>query len=133
MSLNNPNPLRTTVCAPSCQASAVLGCRIAAGVAAKIPAWLCPNDLIERLIYIMGNGIERAGETRYGMVRIRRIGVVGIADTKSPGQVVRQFPGVLRIKVQIQEIVRLRIGQRISRRGGRRYTVDELRQGRIPD
>ena len=37
-SLNKPNPLRSTVCGAICHAMAVLGCRIAAGVAAKIVA-----------------------------------------------------------------------------------------------
>ena len=35
MSLNNPNPLRNTVFGAICQAIAVLGCRMASGVAAK--------------------------------------------------------------------------------------------------
>ena len=35
MSLNRPNPLRSTVCGAICQAIAVLGCRIASGVEAK--------------------------------------------------------------------------------------------------
>src|SRR5260370_12060489 len=36
MSLNNPNPVRNTVLGPTCQAIAVLGYRIANGVAAKM-------------------------------------------------------------------------------------------------
>ena len=86
------------------------------------------NHRIERLIHIVGDGIERAGQARDGVMRIQRIGIVGIADAESPGEGARQLPGVLRIKIQIEEVVRLRIGQREGFRGRGRDAVNELRQ-----
>ena len=131
MSLNRPNPLRSTVCGANCHAMAVLGCRIASGRGGENRPLLRPNHLAQRLIHIVGNGIERPGEARHGVMRIQRIRIVGIADAERPGQRARQLPGVLRIKVQIQEIVWLRIGQRKGFRSRRRNSVDELRQGRV--
>ena len=67
------------------------------------------------------------------MVRIQRIGIVRIAQSERPRQRSRHLPGVLRVEIQIQEIVRLRIGERKGFRGCRRDAVDELRQRRICD
>jgi hypothetical protein len=86
------------------------------------------NDLVQRLIHIVGNGIERPGEARHGVMRIQRIGIVRIADAEGPGQRARHLPGVLRIEIQIEEVVRLRIGQREGFRSRRCDAVDELRQ-----
>ena len=45
----------------------------------------------------------------------------------------RHLPGVLRVEIQIQEIVRLGVGQRKGFRCRRGHAVDELRQGRVGD
>ena len=72
-SLNRPNPLRSTVFGATCQASAVRGCRIASGVAAKIVPQLCLDRLAQRLIHIVRNGIERTRQARHRVMRIQRI------------------------------------------------------------
>ena len=79
----------------------------------------------------MGNGIERTGQPGHGLVRIGWIRVVRIANAEGPGQSWRHLPGVLRVEVQVQEIVRLRIGQRKGCRGRGRHAVDELGQGGV--
>jgi hypothetical protein len=68
------------------------------------------NHLVERLIHIVGNGLERPREARDVVVRIQRIGIVRIADAEGPGQRARDSPCVLPIKVEIEEVEGLRIG-----------------------
>src|SRR3984957_16178183 len=87
------------------------------------------NHRVERLIHVVRDGIEGAGQPRYGVMRIQRIRVVCVTDAKRPGELASQFPGVLRIKIEIEEAVRLRISQRKSFRSRGRNPVDELRQG----
>ena len=88
---------------------------------------------VERLIHVVRNRVERARQPRHGVVRIQRIRIVRSADAEGPGQRARHLPGVLRVEIQIEEVVRLRIRQRKCLRRGRRNAVDELRQGRVGD
>ena len=65
------------------------------------------------------------------MVRIDWVGIVGCANSECPGQCSGHLPGVLRIEVQVEEVVGLGIGQRERFRGGGCHSINELRQGRI--
>jgi hypothetical protein len=67
------------------------------------------------------------------VMRIQRIGIEGVSDTKSPRQLLGHFPCVLRIQVEIQEVERFvwRRGESFRRRG--RDSVDVLRQGGVGD
>src|SRR5437588_418530 len=65
------------------------------------------------------------------MVRIEWIGIVCCPDAEGPCQPGRHFPGVLRVEIQIQEIVWLRVRERKCLRCGRSHAIDELRQSRV--
>ena len=86
---------------------------------------------IERLIYVMRDGIESAGEPRNFVVRIERIGIERISNAKRPCQLARHLPSVLRIQVEIQKIERLvgRSRKRLARRG--RRSIDILGERRV--
>ena len=64
------------------------------------------NRGVQRLIDIMRDRIERAGETGNLIVRIQGIGVVGVAQTEGPGQLRGHSPGVLRVEIKIQKVER---------------------------
>src|SRR3984957_5172811 len=89
------------------------------------------NHLVQWLIQIVRDRIERPVKARYGVMRIHRIRVVRIADAESPRKSMRHLPGVLRIEVQIEEVVRVRIDQRKGLRGCGCDAVNELRKGGV--
>ncbi len=64
-------------------------------------------------------------------MRIDWVPVVRCAHSKRPGQRSSRLPSVLRIDVQVKEVIRLGIGQRERFGGARCYPINELRQGRI--
>ena len=64
-------------------------------------------------------------------MRIWGIRIVRGAHAESPGQRPGNLPGVLRIEIQIEKVVRLRIRQRKGFRRRRCNAVDELRQRRV--
>ena len=131
MSLNRPNPVRSTVFGAACQASAVRGCRIASGVDAKIFPRCVSIRRVERLIDVVRNRVPRSRQPRHRIVRIHRIRIMRRAETESPGQRSCHFPGVLRVKIQVEKVVRLRIRLRKCLRRGRRNSVNKLRQSRV--
>src|SRR5437588_74018 len=53
------------------------------------------------------------------------------ANSKRPRQRSGRPPGVLCIEVQIEEVIRLGIGERKCLGGGGSHSINELRQGRI--
>ena len=89
------------------------------------------NRIAQRLVHIVRDGIERTLESRDLVVRVQRIGVEGIAYTDRPGYGRCNFPGVLCIEIQVQEVERLvtRCGEGLSCCRGN--TVNELRQGGV--
>src|SRR5271155_4675789 len=81
----------------------------------------------------MRDGSKRTSQARNLVVRIERVGIKSIAQAKSPGQVLGDFPGVLRVQIEIQKIERLirRLRKCLGGRG--RYAINVLRQSRIND
>ena len=88
------------------------GCRIASGVELKDVSETGLDGGVQRLIDVVRNRSERAGKPRDCIMRIQRIRIMSGADAECPGQFRRHFPGVLRIQIQIQEIVRLGVRER---------------------
>ena len=91
------------------------------------------NHVAERLIDIVRDGIERAVETGNLVMRIQRVGIVGIAQAERPSHRFRDPPRILGIEIEIEKVERLvrRCGECL--RGRRRHAVDELRQRRVGD
>ena len=81
----------------------------------------------------MRDRIERAVEAGNLIVRVQRIGIVGVAQAEGPGQRAGDLPGVLGVEVEIEKVEWL-VGDvgKVLRRG-RCHSVDELRQGRVGD
>ena len=88
-------------------------------------------DCVQRLIRIMRNGVEGTMKSSNLSVRIQRVGIERVSKPKGPSQILGQFPRILRVKIQIEEIewfVR-RTRERLCRR--RRHAINELRQGGV--
>src|SRR5271165_179665 len=87
------------------------------------------NGGVERLSHVMRDRGERARQSGDLAMRIEWIGIQGVAQAEGPGQISGYFPGVLRVKVEIQKVERLVGGRRKSPgcRGG--DSVNVLRQG----
>ena len=91
------------------------------------------DDRVQRLIHVMRNRIEGAGEPRDFVMRTQRIRVERVANADRPRQRWLELPRILRVQIEIQEVERLVRGKRERLRCRRRDAVDELRQRRVRD
>ena len=60
------------------------------------------NAVIERLVHIVRNGIERAGKSRNRVVRIQGIRIVSLTKSVSPRQLRSDLPRVLSVKIEFR-------------------------------
>src|SRR5271170_595303 len=88
---------------------------------------------VQRLIDVMWNRSESPAQTPNLLMRIERIGIECVPDSKSPRQLLRHFPGVLRIQVEIQKIEGFVRRRRKSFRRRRSDSVNILWQRGVRD
>ncbi len=86
------------------------------------------NGGVQRLIHVVRDGSEVPAQTSNMLMRIQGIGIQRVSDPEGPCQCLVHLPCVLRIQVEIQEVIRLvrRCGKGFCRRGC--DSVNVLRQ-----
>src|SRR5271168_1386870 len=91
------------------------------------------NGHVQRLIDIVRDGTERAAKAGDLLMRIERVGVQCVTHAEGPCQFACDFPGILHVEIEIEEVEWLVCCQRKSLARSGCHSINELRQGRIRD